>query len=77
MGDAFLATILGGASMLMFAIGASIPVIGVLLVTSKAGNMVKTQEYIRRAKVVFSVALVVIGFRILYEYVYMVLAKIL
>ena len=70
--DAVVAVVVGAASMFMFAVGASIPIIGVLLASNKAGGLIKTQRYIRNAKVVFSVALVFIGVRIAWEYILLV-----
>jgi len=67
---AALAIVVGGASMLMFSIGASIPVIGLLLAASKAGNLIKTRAVLRKVKVVFGIALVFVGGYLAYIYLF-------
>ena len=66
--DAVVAVVVGGTSMLMFSIGASIPIIGILLASSKAGNLIKTRQVMRNAKVIFGVALAFIGLYIFGQY---------
>jgi hypothetical protein len=77
LSDAFLAIFVGGISMLMFSIGASIPVVGILLASSKAGNLIKTRNVMRKAKVIFGIALAFIGIYIFYIYSYTALAILL
>lgn len=70
------AGLMGAAGMFAFGLGASVPVIAVLLASSKAGTLVGTPKLIRNMKVVCGAALVILGLRIFLQYLTIIIAYI-
>lgn len=63
------AAVFGGAAMFMFAIGASIPIIIVALVSSSLSGFVKTAKILESVKTIFGIVMIMAGLAFIFVFV--------